>query len=190
MMSVKRVRASVEKKLFLLMDGLSSNVEDALFEEMRHLDEETALACHFNIMRSLKTESDLLGVELRQQMNHAWVALAHRRDKQPVPDAPQEVSAILKGFSDRNLNHYKILLEEIRRRFSNLSGRHMSFHPLLPGNFYLSFWHATEVLELTYPQRKLLLPLFNRFVMDRFGQILAIGNQTLVDLGVAEWNED
>lgn len=188
--TVKRVRAAVEKKLFFLMDGLSANVADALFEEMRHLDEQAALDCHFNIMRSLKTEYRALREELQRQMNHSWVGLVHRRDQQPIPDAPYDITATLKAFSDRNLNHYKILLEELRLRFSNLSRRNLSFHPLLPGNFYLSFWHATDVLTLTYQERKLLLPLFNRFVMDRFGQILAIGNQTLVDLDIPDWTED
>lgn len=184
---VKRVRASVEKKLFSLMAGLSENVADALFEEMRHLDEQAALECHFNIMRALKVNADVLCHNLHTQMNHSWIALIHRRDEQAVDDAPYDVIGVLKGHSDKNLNHYKILLEELRLRFSHLSEVELSFHPLLPGNFYLSFWHATECLGLTYQERRLVMPLFNRFVMDRFGQILSIANQTLVELDIPAW---
>lgn len=182
--TVKKVRSAVEKKVFFLMEGLAANVADALFEEMRHLDEEQALACHFNVMRSLRTESAVLRQQFHRMMNHSWTALVNRKDQQPIPDAPSDVTQILKRFSDRNTNHYKILLEELRLRFCHMSRRNVSFHPLLAGNFYLSFWHATEALDLTYQERKLLLPLFHRFVMDRFGQILAIANQTLVDLEV------
>ena len=181
---VKRLRAAVEKKLFQLMGSLSANVADALFEEMTDLEKQAALDCHFNIMRAVKKNGDALNQALHKQMGHSWAGLIHRRDKQPIPDAPSDVTAILKTFSDKNLNHYKILLKELQLRFCNLSNRKVAFHPLLPGNFYLSFWHATEVLNLTYQERKLLLPLFNRFVMDRFGQILSIGNQTLVELDV------
>lgn len=185
--NIKRVRSAVEKKLFYLMEGLSDNVADALFEEMRHLDEESALACHFNVMRSLRTESPQLRQQLHRIMSHSWMALLNRRDEQPVRDAPPDVTTILKRYSDKNTNHYKILLEELRLRFCYVSQCDVSFHPMLAGNFYLSFWHATEALNLTYQERKLLLPLFNRFVMDRFGQILAIANQTLVELDIPAW---
>jgi hypothetical protein len=187
--TVKRVRSAVEKKTRYLLEGMSANVADALFEEMQHLSEEDALACHFNIMRSLKTEGDVLANEFAQYMDKSWVNLVHRRDKQAVADSPQDVTPMLKAYSDKYLNHYKILLEELRLRFSHLSRRPLAFHPMLPGNFYLCFWHATEDLDLTYQERKLLLPLFHRFVMDRFGQILSIGNQTLVELEIPAWFE-
>jgi hypothetical protein len=48
----------------------------------------------------------------------------------------------------------------------------------------LCFWHATEKLGINYSERLLLLPLFNRFVMDRFGQVLSIANQSLVEFGI------
>ncbi|MEX0942041.1 MAG: DUF1631 family protein [Pseudomonadales bacterium] len=187
--TVKRVRAAVEKKTRYLLEGLSSNVADALFEEMHHLSEEDALACHFNIMRCLKTQGDVLANEFAQYMDKSWVNLVHRRDKQAIADASQDVTPMLKAYSDKYLNHYKILLEELRLRFCHLSRRRLAFHPMLPGNFYLCFWHATEDLDLTYQERKLLLPLFHRFVMDRFGQVLAISNQTLVELEIPAWFE-
>jgi hypothetical protein len=182
--AVKRVRAAVEKKMTYLMDGLSINVADALFEEMQDLVEQDALRCHFNIMRALKTGSRRLREQFTTLTDISWVDLNHCRDVQSVPDAPADVTALLKGYSDRNLNHYKILLEELRLRFSNLAKRDISFHPLLPGNFYLCFWHATEELDVTFQERMLLMPLFNRFVMDRFGQVMGIANQTLVELEV------
>lgn len=181
---VKKVRAAVEKKLTHLMAGVTVNAEEALFEEMRDLDEERALAVHFNVMRSLRTHQDQLRQEFSSQLNRSWLALLNRRDKQPVPDAPQDMVPMLKAYSDKHLNHYKILLEELRLRFSNLSHQQVSFHPLLPGNFYLCFWHATEAMDLTYQERKLMVTLFHRFVMDRFGQMAAIANQRLVDLDV------
>lgn len=179
--TVKKVRASIERKLAYLMEGLTINAEDALFEEMAELQQERALEVHFNVMRALRTDGDRLREEFSSQLNRAWVLLVNRKDQQAAANAPQDMVPMLKAYSDRNLNHYKILLEELRLRFCNLTRRDISFHPLLPGNFYLSFWHATETLDVTYQERKLLMVLFHRFVMDRFGQLAAIANQRLVD---------
>ena len=188
--NVKRVRTVVEKKLFSLMDGLAFNVAEALFEEMSHLDEKSALECHFNIMRAFKTEGERLQDAMRHQMNFSWLALIQGKDEQPIPDAPYDVTSVLKAYSDKNMNHYKILLEEVRMHFSEIAGADLSFHPLLPGNFFLSFWHATEALSVSYQERKLVLPLFNRFVMDRFGQIVGLGNQVLSEMEPSEDTSD
>lgn len=182
--TVKKVRAAVENKLSYLMDGMSANAEEALFEEMQDLSEERALAIHFNVMRALRTNHGELRKALSSQLNRSWLALVHRRDKQPVEDAPLDMRPMLKAYTDKSLNHYKILLEELRLRFSHLSGQRVTFHPLLPGNFYLCFWYATESMDLTYQERKFAVTLFHRFVMDRYGQLAAIANQRLVDLGV------
>ncbi len=183
--SVKQVRSAVVRKLHLLMEGLCVNAEDALFEEMRDLDEERALATHFNVMRALRTEWPVLCREFVTQLNRSWVVLAQRKDRQAVADAPADMTPTLKAYSDRNLNHYKILLEEVRVRFSLMVGGSVAFHPLLPGNLYLCFWHATEAVDLTYQERKLMVALFHRFVMDRFGQLAAAANQQLVHLGMS-----
>lgn len=187
--TVKLVRAAVDKKLSQLMDGLAFNVAEALFEEMRDLDEQEALACHFNVMRALKTQSFELRTELTAHMDKSWMNTVHRKDRQAVSDASLDITPTLKVYSDKHLKHYKVLLEEVRARFSYLVKRQIAFHPLLPGNYYLCFWHATQVLDLTYQERKLLLPLFHRFVMDRFGQLLFTANHTLVDRGVCLWED-
>ncbi|MFT5804256.1 MAG: hypothetical protein ACI9R8_001296, partial [Candidatus Paceibacteria bacterium] len=52
---VKRIKSVSDLKMSHLFDGLAANVNDALFEEMQAFEEQDALACHFNIMRALKT---------------------------------------------------------------------------------------------------------------------------------------
>ncbi|MCB1647785.1 MAG: hypothetical protein KDI36_20160 [Pseudomonadales bacterium] len=179
---VKQVKQVVDKKLKYLLDGLSVNVADALFEEMLHLDESDALSRHFNIMRAIRTENHTFREEFLSLMNLSWAYLVNVKDRQPLPDAPAELVPDIKRFNDRNVNHYKVLLEEIRCRFSELVQADLAFHPLLPGNFYLSFWFATARMSLSYEERRLLLPLFHRFVMDRFGQVLSVASLVLEDL--------
>lgn len=180
---VKRVKNTVDVKLGYLFDGLSENAADALFEEMYGSDEEDMLARHFNMTRALKVHSAVYRDNYSALMNHSWVNLLNRRDEPALPSPSDDVQLMLKGYADRNQNHYKILLEELRQRFSVLAGSELHFHPMLPGNFYLCFWHATEKLELNHQERCLLVPLFNRFVMDRFGQVLSLSNQSLAEQG-------
>ena len=80
-----------------------------------------------------------------------------------------------------------ININQIQQKFSALCQKEMSFHPLLPSNFYLCFWCPTEKLGLSYDERGLLIPLFNRFVMDRFGEVLSVAHQTLIDEGIENY---
>ena len=166
-----------------LFDGLVMNAADALFEEMYDSEDPDSLSRHFNITRGLKVNMTTYRDQYNTLMNHAWVNLLNRKDQPALPNPPDDVKKVLKAYSERNQNHYKILLEELRQRFSVLVGQDMTFHPMLPGNFYLCFWHASEKFDLTHQERYLMLPLYNRFVMDRFGQVLALSNQSLAEQG-------
>ncbi|MFT4821222.1 MAG: Trp operon repressor [Candidatus Azotimanducaceae bacterium] len=181
---VKRIKKVVDLKVSYLLDGLAANVNDALFEEMLSIEERDALVCHFNIMRALKTSEVSLYQEFNANMHMSWVHLVNRRDRQSPPGAVAEMGPLLQIYGDKSLNRYKVLLEEVRLRFCSLVKQELVFHPMLPANFYFCFWQATEKFDLTVSERSLLVPLFNRFVMDRFGQILGAVNQSLTALNV------
>lgn len=180
---VKTVKKSVDAKMAYLFEGLVINAAEALFEEQFGATDQEILARQFNITRALRVRADHHRDEFKTLLNHVWLGLLNRQDQQALPDAPDEMKALIEFYALRNQNHYKILLEELRQRFSVLVGLDIQHHPLLPTNFYLSFWHSTEKLDLTPEERQLLLPLFNRFVMDRFGQVLALANQSLAEQG-------
>ncbi len=180
----RTVKWAADKEVDYLLEGLAANVADALFEAMNNDEQKRALNSHFNVMRGLKLNSGSFREEFSLLMNVSWAALINARDKQAVPDADDEVTELLKAYSDRNLNHHKALLAQIQQKLSRLCHKEMSFHPLLPSNFYLCFWVATEKLGLTHDERCLLIPLFNRFVMDQFDHVLSAAHQALIDEGV------
>jgi len=185
----RAVKSAVDEKLNHLLSGLAANVADALFEEMSHLEQQQALNSHFNVMRALKLHGDLFKEEFGLLVNVSWVALFNAKDKQALPDADAEITRLLSAYSERNLNQFKVLLNQILQKFSALCQKEMSFHPLLPSNFYLCFWCATEKLGLSYDERCLLIPLFNRFVMDSFGQVLSVAHQTLIDESIQNYSD-
>lgn len=182
--TVKRIKSVMDNKLFYLLDGLTTDVTDALFEEMRGMDEQDAIASHFNIMRVLKVEAGTYRQEFSDLMEISWMNLVKGKDLPSVPEAEGKAAHSLQMYSRKHQNHYKILLEEIRLRFCNMTGQDLSFHPMLPANFYLSFWHATRSLSLNNDERQLVLSMFHRFVMDRFGQVLAVVNDRMKALGI------
>ncbi|MEX2488081.1 MAG: hypothetical protein WD356_00980 [Pseudomonadales bacterium] len=182
--NVKRIKSVMDNKLFYLLDGLTTDVTDALFEEMRGMDEQDAIASHFNIMRVLKVEAGTYRQEFGDFLERSWSNFVSGKDLPSVSEAEGKAGNLLQMYSRKHQNHYKILLEEIRLRFCNMTGQDLNFHPMLPVNFYLSFWHATRSLSLNNDERLLVMSMFHRFVMDRFGQVLAVVNDRMKALGI------
>jgi hypothetical protein len=65
----------------------------------------------------------------------------------------------------------------------------MNFYPLRAEVLYICFWQSIERLDLKYDERLTLLPLFQRFVMDRYGQLLAIASHTLSEHSIEPYLE-
>ena len=182
---VRRVKGVVDEKMTYLFNGLAMNAADALFEETFDERQQGLLERQFNITRALKTRARAYQEEFSTLMNYSWANLIKEKDEFGVADPAGELSPVLRALAVGNADHFKVLLEVLRQRFSVLVDQDLEFHPLLPGNFQRCFWYATEKLNLSYEERIMLLPLFNRFVMDRFGQVLSIANQNLIDMGVS-----
>jgi hypothetical protein len=177
---VKAVKSAVNLKMSYLFDGLLQNASTALFEEMWSLDREEMLSRRFNVMRFLKVHGDYYEPYFCQVMDELWDQLG-RSDAQglSMPEGP--VSELIRINSRKLGSHYKVLITEIRLRLSYMVGKDVSQLPIQPENLYIAFWQTTLDSELTYHESFTLIMLFHRFVMDRYGQILAAVNGTLID---------
>ncbi len=178
------VKNRVDDKLEYLLTGLKLNIADALFEEMSTLTEESALAHHFNIMREMKVSEDIYREVFDELNNQLWLSFFSELDDSHIATPEGRIADSMKSFSRRVENHYKVLIKETTCRFRTLLKRDIDSHPLMPEYIYRCFWQATASLNLTYRERSFVLPLFHRFVMDRYGQILAAANYTLIELKV------
>lgn len=96
-----------------------------------------------------------------------------------MPEGP--VSELIRINSKKLESHYKVLITEIRLRLSYLIGKEVSQFPIQSENLYIVFWQTTLDSKLFYHESFTLIMLFHRFVMDRYGQILAAVNGTLID---------
>ena len=186
---IKEIKAEVDEKLSYLFDGLAANVVDALFEEMWGLDEKEALEHHFNVMRALKVQSLAYRKEFDRLMNETWRIFLLTREM-PAVETPRGFAGTLITSNRKKIESYhKMLLQDIRLRLSFLLKRELDDYPLQPEALYLCFWQSIEQLDLNYDERVLLIPLFHRFVMDRYGQVLGVVNRTLVDHAVGTWED-
>lgn len=178
------VKKRVDDKTEFLMDGLTVNIAEALFEEMRDLDEQEALTHHFNIMRAMKIGEEVYQTEFADLMNLCWLGFYKKVDDSHLDALEGEIVETINQLSERTSNHYKVLLQETRLRLQTLLKRKVDRHPFCPDLFYRCFWQALKELNLTYDERGCVLMLFHRFVMDRYGQILGLANRTLIELKV------
>ena len=168
------VRDALLAKFEYLFDGLYRNIEDALFEEMRGMTEEDALARHFNVMRSLKLEGDDMQASFAGSFAAAWQAMM---DGYPLPDLPVPealVQEMIKRHCRSIDEKYRVLVTATHDQLSTLVGDEIEDNPLASKRLFAMFWLGAMLLDLAPEERVLLLPLFHRFVMDRYGQILVI----------------
>ena len=178
---IKAVKEAVELKMSYLFEGLIINAGDALFEEMWCEDKAEILRRQFNVVRYLNEHAKYYEPRLYQDIDCLWEQLP-TGEQMEMPAGP--VAELITLNSQKLQNHYKILINEIRQRFKYLLGRDVVHFPLSPENFYISFWQTMDDSGLSYQERYTLEVLFHRFVMDRYGQVLAAANGTLIDLRV------
>lgn len=177
--TIKRLKAEIEQRTSFLFDGMALNIEDALFEEMHGMEEQSALRSHFNIMRAFRLQSELFRDEFKVLMNVCWVNLLNQKDHPPLKAPDAATAALIRRLAVKTELRHKALGDELTQRFSRLAGHRVEDHPLTPGNLFLAFWFSVQRLSLTEDEKKLLLPLFDRFVMDRIGPVLALANANL-----------
>ncbi len=181
--AINAASEAVAEKIAYLFDGLVLNASDALFEEMRQLEEQEALRQHFNVMRFLKVHQDHVQVAFFDVLDGMWAELAARREVQlPVPEG---LAAEFIDHNGRKVSQvYRVLIQDIRGRLSALLAQDFESFPIDPESFYIAWWQSMADTELTYAERQSMMVLFHRFVMDRYGQVLAAANVSLANMGV------
>jgi hypothetical protein len=148
------------------------------------LDEKDALRHHFNVMRALRVNGSDFRKEFYRLQVQVWQIFVGQREK-PILNPPRGIAeTLITTYKRKTESHYKVLIGEIRDRLSMLLWRELDDYPLCPEIYYICFWQSIETLGLSYDERVMLIPLFHRFVMDRYGQVLAVANQTLIEHSV------
>ncbi len=179
------VKDRVDDKMDYLLSGLHENIADALFEEMLEMGADAARTSHFNIMRAMKVEQSRYRQQFRQRSDSIWAAFPTGLTDTALPPMELDVAEVMNPLCHRVRVHYKVGIRDVQQRFQTLLHRDLTINPLSPDFYYRSFWAALQDLELKREERVLIMPLFHRFVMDRYGQVLGAASRTLIELKVA-----
>lgn len=178
---IVEIHSRTTVQLHKLIEGLLINAPDSLFEYMGAVQDQTAMARHFNVMRGLKLCYRQLISEFDEHMTQGWKALLLGQSLPSLQSIGGKHREMMACFSHRAHDRYAPLLEILEIHIAALINSEEVSHPLCPDYLFLSFWHGTGKLGLNGEERLLIVPLFSRFVTDRLGMILADANDMLVN---------
>lgn len=182
---LKLVKDRVDDKTDYLLSGLHENIADALFEEMVDMEEDAARASHFNIMRAMKVEQRVYRGCFAELTDAIWAAFPDGLSEAAVQPMDLDVAEVMTPLCHRVKVHYKVGIRDVRHRFQTLLQRELTIDPMNPDFYYRCFWLAIQEIDIGRNERLLIMPLFHRFVMDRYGQVLSAASRTLIELKVA-----
>ncbi len=172
-------------ELLHLMDGLYLNIEDGLFEfAYRHEDDEAKQRACFDLMRELRYRRSNLIQSFARRMQRGlgyWL-----EDKQEF-DTEYDVhlDQVAQKMSEKCTAHFAFLLTQIAERTATASGRDVADVkiPISPYQIAYNFLATCRSLDLDNEAIGIVQNLFERFVLDRLGNIYGECNRRLEDAG-------
>jgi hypothetical protein len=171
--------------LLHLMDGLYMNIEDGLFEfAYQHEEDEARQRSSFDLMRELRYRRSNLIQSFAKRMQRGldyWL-----EDKQEF-DTEYDVhlDETAQRMSEKCTAHFRILLTNISERTAYASNRSVESVkiPVSPYQIAYNFLATCRSLDLDTEAIEVVQNLFERFVLDRLGNVYGDCNQRLEEAG-------
>jgi hypothetical protein len=172
-------------ELLHLMDGLYMNIEDGLFEfAYRHEDDEEKQRACFDLMRELRFRRSSLVQAFAKRMQRGldyW--LEDKLEFDTEYDVHLDETA--QRMSEKCTDHFRILLNNIAERTAHASCRSAESVriPISPYQIAYNFLATCRSLDLDNEAIDIVQNLFERFVLDRLGNIYGDCNHRLEEAG-------
>ena len=160
-------------RLTMLLEGLLENASDALFEHAQNESEPIKLQAYFNTMRALKNSAEPMMSRFAELIELSWRDVGNVALFEIDDDAEGKAAEFIKRMSRKTHVLFAPLLADLAITFSQEEPISNYKHPLDPIVISRIFWASTDELKLSIKERLLVLPLFRRFVLDSYGQVLA-----------------
>ncbi len=172
-------------ELLHLMDGLYMNIEDGLFEfAYRHEDDETKQRACFDLMRELRFRRSNLIQSFAKRMQRG---LSHWLEDKQEFDTEYDIhlDQLAQKMSEKCSAHFGFLLGQITDRAATASSRPSSQVkiPISPYQVAYNFLATCRSLDLDNDAIEVVQNLFERFVLDRLGNIYGDCNRRLEEAG-------
>ena len=173
----------VTGELLRLMDGLYSNIEDALFELASRTRSESRKRQCFNLMRELRYRRPQAIQQFARGMQNS---LDYWFENLPEPEEgtahDQEMAT---QMAEKCAAHFGRLLQSLAERTGYAMGRDVdsSLLPISPYRVACNFIRSMKALEFDQEAIEVTQVLFGRFVLDRLGPVYGDCNQRLEQAG-------
>jgi hypothetical protein len=172
-------------ELLHLMDGLYMNIEDGLFEfAYRHEDDEAKQRACFDLMRELRyRRSNLIQSFARRMQRGLDYWLEEKQEFDTEYDV--HLDQVAQKMSEKCTAHFHHLLSQITDRTATASGRNPRDVkiPISPYQIAYNFLATCRSLDLDNEAIEIVQNLFERFVLDRLGNIYGECNRRLEEAG-------
>ena len=172
-------------ELLHLMDGLYMNIEDGLFEfAYRHEDDEDRQRACFDLMRELRYRRSNLIQSFAKRMQRGldyWLGEKLEFDT----EYDVHLDKVAQQMSAKCTAHFRQLLSNITERTASASGRAVEDVkiPISPYQIAYNFLATCRSLDLDNEAIEVVQNLFERFVLDRLGNVYGDCNQRLEEAG-------
>ena len=172
-------------ELLHLMDGLYMNIEDGLFEfAYQHEDDEDRQRACFDLMRELRFRRSNLIQSFAKRMQRGlddW--MEDRLGFDTEYDVHLDHTA--QRMSEKCTAHFRNLLTNIAERTADASNRSVASVniPISPYQVAYNFLATCRSLDLDNEAIDIVQNLFERFVLDRLGNIYGDCNHRLEQAG-------
>ncbi len=179
----------VTGELLHLMDGLYANIEDGLFELAYRTTDETRKRRYFDLMREMRYRKSSLVQGYARRMQHAhelWF-----RPDMVHDEFDAEITARADRMAERCTAHLGGLLRNISERsaFALDAEPDVAGLPIGPRQIAGTFLLTRKALKFDQYSIEIVQELFNRFVLDRLGQLYGDCNVRMQEAGFLNRSE-
>ena len=200
---LQSVRQSARKKLAELLQSLFNNADDALFEMADRSRNDVDQNMYFDSMRELRLHRKRIGQLFIDNVNRGFdviyekdartngvaanLAAAEAEEIALLKNDELEISVAVSGIVSKITSQFSLPIMQLTRRVDSLCNVQTiteRLNPLGPQQLTEAFVNAVDDLDLDIKVRIIVLKLFERFVMERLGDVFDGANKMLAEAGV------
>jgi len=195
------VRQRTKKQLAELLQGLFNNTDDALFEMADRSRSDADQHMYFESMRQIRLHRKDIARYFMEAYYKGFDALFEAEPETEtiedfdtavdnitlVQNDELEISMAVAGIVSKVTSQFSLPIMQLTKRIDYLC-KHDSvterMNPMGPERLSNAFVEALEDLDVDIKVRIILLKLFERFVMERLGDLFKEANLMLAEAGV------
>ena len=203
---LQTVRQHAKRQIGGLMETLFNSIDDALFEMADRSQSDADQNTYFEAMREIRIKREQLISSWATEFEAGFEAIFDERAAEPevelvpVPDAHElgdglslvnnddlEVSVANAGIVSKVTGHYSQAVVQLTKRIDHLCSVQIvtdRLNPLGPQHLASAFSQAIDVLDVDIKIKLILIKLYERFVMERLGDVYEHANRLLAEAGV------